>query len=48
MQKLAINLINKIVNTTDKRECFDNIKSLMLIFKNLTVTEFEEIQKVIS
>jgi len=47
MQKLTINLIDKIINTTDKKECFNNIKSLILIFKNLTAKEFEEIQKVI-
>lgn len=45
MQKTAINLIDKIVNTNDKQECIISVMNLMLILKNLTNTEFQEFRK---
>jgi len=47
MQKTAIDLINKIFETNDKEECAINILNLILILKNLTVAEFEEVKRAV-
>ena len=45
MQKTAINLIDKIIGTNDKQECILSVMQLMLIIKNLTTDEFQELRK---
>jgi hypothetical protein len=45
VQKTAINLIDKIIGTNDKQECILSVMQLMLILKNLTIDEFQELKK---
>ena len=45
VQKTAINLIDKIIGTNDKQECILNVMQLMLILKNLTIDEFQELKE---
>lgn len=47
MQKVAIDLINKIFETDNKEECTISILNLMLVLKNLTLSEFEEVKRAI-
>ena len=47
MQKIAIDLINKIFETDNKEECAINVLNLMLVLKNLTLSEFEEVKRAI-
>ena len=45
VQKTAINLIDKIIDTDNKQECILSVMQLMLILKNLTIDEFQEFRK---
>lgn len=45
MQRTAINLIDKIIYTNDKQECILSVMQLMLVLKNLTTDEFQELKK---
>ena len=45
VQKIAISLIDKIIDTNDKQECILSVMQLMLIVKNLTTDEFQELRK---
>ena len=45
VQKIAISLIDKIIDTNDKQECILSVMQLMLILKNLTIDEFQELKK---
>lgn len=45
VQKTAINLIDKIIGTNNKQECILSVMQLMLVLKNLTTDEFQELKK---
>lgn len=45
VQKTAINLIDKIICTNNKQECILSVMQLMLVLKNLTIDEFQELKK---
>ena len=45
MQKTAINLIDNIIKSTDKHECILNIMQLMLVLKDLDMSEYLELKE---